>query len=183
LFFKKLNDGFQRIAKEFGGMIKNVELRKAVLERIERYRNHLKILEKIAQKEVDNIPLTDDEYREILYIGRTIEHFILIMNSINSNRKQEGGLANPDSIKKVVDVQKFRDNSSVLILYEALGPANEINVIVPYYGRRQVVKGPVYSYYEFRSPEVWKNDRWRQQFEQSKTGTQPLPVWIKDYYE
>jgi Tol biopolymer transport system component len=181
LFFKKLNDGFQRIAKEFRNMIKNAELRKAVLERIERYRNHLKILENIAQKEVDNIPLTDDEYREILYIGRTIEHFILIMNSINSNRRQEGGnaLFNADPIKKVVDVQKFRGT----ILYEALGPANEINVIVPYYGRKQIVKGPVYSYYEFRSSEVWKNDKWRKEFEQGKKGTQPLPVWIKDYYE
>lgn len=172
LFFKKLNDGFGHIADRFKDIIKDNDLRKAVLERIENYRKHIKILETIAQKELDNIPLTDNEYLEILYIGRTIEHFILIINSMGS---KDDALSNPDSIIKIVDVQKTPFGET---LYEAIGQVNEINVIVPYFGRRQIVKGPVYSYYEFRSSEVWNNEKWRQKYQ-----THELPIWIRDYYD
>lgn len=172
LFFKKLNDGFGQIADRFKDIIKDNDLRKAVLERIENYRKHIKILETIAQKELDNVPLTDNEYLEILYIGRTIEHFILIMNSMGS---KDDALSNPDSIIKIVDVQNSPFGE---ILYEAIGQVNEINVIVPYFGRRQIVKGPVYSYYEFRSSEVWNNEKWRQKYQ-----TYEPPIWIREYYD
>ena len=47
-------------------------------------------------------------------------------------------------------------------LYEALGPSNEINVAVPFYGRRQIVKGSVYSYYEFESKDQIDSKKWQE---------------------
>jgi hypothetical protein len=172
LFFQKLNVGFGKIADQFDRIIKDSDLRTVVKERIEKYRDHLKKLEIIAQKELDNDVITDEEYGEILYIGRVIEHFILITNSLNST---QNSLAIPDPIRKVVDVQAAPFGNTRL--YEALGFANEINVVVPYYGKRQIVKGPVYSYYEFRSTEQWTNEKWRYLKEYQ------LPSWIVPYYD
>lgn len=177
LFFRKLDNSFGRISELFRKAISDPTLRESVLERIDKYRVHLKRLEGIAQKELDGTPLTDEEYGEILYIGRTIEHFILIMNSLNSvSDGNVGGLARPDPIMKVVDVQKSPLDDTRL--YEALGPVSEINVAVPYYGRRQIVKGPVYSYYEFRSLDLWSNDKWQKGLDKAE-----IPIWIRDYYE
>lgn len=175
LFFHKLDEGFGKISELFKKAITDMTLREAVLGRIAKYRTHVKKLEVIAQKELDGAQLTDEEYGEILYIGRTIEHFILIMNSMNSvSDGNAGGLARPDPIMKIVDVQKSPIGNARL--YEALGPVSEINVVVPFYGRRQIVKGPVYSYYEFHSSELWNNDKWQ------KNDMAEIPVWLKDYY-
>ncbi len=174
MFFKKLDDGFQRMCEKFRQVIKNPELNDAVVERINKYRKHLNALEVIARKEIDKEMLTDEEYGEIFYIGRTIEHFILVMNSLNTQQDEGGGLRNFDSIRKIVDVQV---NPSGARLYEALGFVNEINVAVPYYGRKQIVKGPIYSYYEFVSPELLDSERWR------RMDKPKLPVWIEGYYD
>jgi hypothetical protein len=175
-FFNALNEGFGKISAKFKEIIKNTELKNAVVDRVEQYRTHLKALEVIAQKELDNEMLTDQEYEEILYIGRTIEHFILLMNSLGSQQDEEaGGLKRPDSIRKIVDVQRNPFNDTKL--YEALGFVNEINVIVPYYGRREIVKGPVYSYYEFASAAQLNSETWR------KMARPRMPVWIEVYYE
>jgi len=175
-FFKKLDEAFGKIADRFGSVIKDDQLRNAVNDRIVKYRKHLKNLTAIAQKELDNTALTDDDYAEIYFIGRSVEHFILIMNSLSP---LGAGLSKPDPIMKVVDVQHFDSQT----LYEALGYANEIDVIVPYFGRRQVVKGAVYSYYEFRSNETWLNDKWRQDVtSRGPASYHAFPAWIKDYY-
>jgi hypothetical protein len=177
VFFQKLNDGFGRISDRFKLIVKNPELRDAVVDRIDKYRKHLKVLETIARKELDNVILTDEEYAEILYIGRTVEHFILIMGSIGPREEGNQGLSiepDNDSLRKIVDVQRDPFGQT---LYEAVGYAHEINVVVPYYGRRQIVRGPVYSYYEFRSHEQWNSQKWKQ-LESYK-----LPQWIESYYE
>lgn len=181
LFFQKLNEGFGRISELLKRAITDEALREAVQERIVKYRIHLKRLEDIARKELEGTQLTDEEYGEILYIGRTIEHFILIMNSLNSiSDGNVGGLARPDPIMKIVDVQKSPiDNTR---LYEALGHISEINVAVPYYGRRQIVKGPVYSYYEFRSPDLWNNDKWQKQLDKVGDSENEIPIWLREYY-
>jgi len=175
-FFHKLDEGFGKISARFRLIIKNPELRDAVVDRIEKYRKHIKTMEAIALKELDNKVPTDEEYAEILYIGRTIEHFIKIMGSIVPRKDDGGGLSvvpDQDSLRKVVDVQRFNGE----ILYEALGYAHEINVVVPYFGRRQIVRGPVYSYYEFRSTEQYDSAKWK------KEKSYKQPEWIQGYYE
>ncbi len=175
-FFKRLNVGFGKVRQRFKDVVQDKELLNAIDDRIGKFQTHMTILEEIAEKELIDEPRTDKEYAEILYIGRIVEHFILIMNSISPDHDEYRALSNPDSIQKIVYVQSALDGTK---LYEGLGPANEINVAVPFYGRRQIVKGPVYSYYEFRSQETWNNERWKKEYDK-KNG---LPLWIKDYYE
>ncbi len=173
-FFRGLDSAFAGIATQLGRAIRSPELRKGALEKVGEYRKHLKSLETIARKELDGRPLSDGEYEEILLIGGTIEHFMVLMGSLNSAHDDQA-IRNPEPIRKIVDVQK--DPFSGKRLYEALGFANEVNVIVPYFGRRAIVKGPVYSYHEFTSAEALDSGKWR------KSGNRPPPDWIRGFYE
>jgi len=173
-FFRRLDDGFGKLAVQMERSIKSPELKKGVAEKIATYRQHLKSLETIAHKELDNIPLTDEEYGEILNIGGTVEHFIVLMGSLNG-KDDDQTIRNPEPIRKIVDIQKSPDGATRL--YAALGFVNEVNVVVPFYGRRAIVKGPVYSYHEFTSGEALNSEKWR------KAGKQEPPVWIRNYYE
>lgn len=173
-FFRRLDDGFGKLAVQLERSIKSPELKKGAAEKIATYRQHLKALETIARKELDNTPLTDEEYGEILNIGGTVEHFIVLMGSLNG-KDDDQAIRNPEPIRKIVDIQKAPDGATRL--YAALGFVNEVNVVVPFYGRRAIVKGPVYSYHEFTSKEALNSEKWR------KTGKQEPPVWIRNYYE
>jgi hypothetical protein len=75
---------------------------------------------------------------------------------------------------KIADVALDKDSSDCLLV--AVGNAMEWNHIVPYYGRRQIVRGAVYSYYEFVSDEFLNNNEWRNRVEK-----QDLMPWIKPY--
>lgn len=173
-FFRRLDDGFGKLGVQMERSIKSPELKKGALEKIATYRQHLKSLETIARKELDNTPLTDEEYGEILNIGGTVEHFIVLMGSLNG-KDDDQAIRNPEPIRKIVDIQKAPDGATRL--FAALGFVNEVNVAVPFYGRRAIVKGPVYSYHEFTSGEALNSEKWR------KTGKQEPPVWIRNYYE
>ncbi len=181
LFFTQLDAGFKHLEDHYKSTITDPALRDAVIGRIETYRQHIRMLGTIAQKELDNKPLTDSEYSEILYVGRAIEYFTLIMYSLNSHGYGGNDFVNPDPIERIVDVQK--DFSQTL--YEAIGPASELDVIVPFFGKREIVQGPAYSYYEFRSSnnDVWNDNRWRSQFDDGVPKEKQLPEWIRGYYD
>ena len=170
-FFRTLDKAFERVSLEFEAAITDQELRKEIARRFTEHRSHLKALETIARKELAGEPLNDGEYEEILYIGRTVEHFMQVIASVDGEDGRP--LENPEPIRKIVDVQK--DDSSGARLYEALGHASEVDVVVPYFGRRQIVKGPVYSYYEFTTAEALNSEKWRAM-------KQPRPVWMRDFY-
>ena len=170
-FFLTLDKAFERLAKEFEATIGDKDLRQELGGRFAEHRSHLKALETIARKELAGELLTDKEYEEILYIGRTVEHFMQLIASADGNDGRP--LANPEPIRKIVDVQK--DNLHGVRLYEALGHAAELDVVVPYFGRRQIAKGAIYSYYEFVSGNNLDSGKWRAM-------KQPRPVWIRDYY-
>jgi hypothetical protein len=170
-FFRTLDKAFERLAKEFETSLADADLRKEIGVRFAEHRTHLKALEAIARKELAGEPLTDGEYEEIISIGRTVEHFMQVIASANGNDGQP--LANPEPIRKIVDVQK--DDLHKVRLYEALGHASELDVVVPYFGRRQIAKGAIYSYYEFTSAENLNSEKWRAM-------KQPHPVWLRDFY-
>jgi uncharacterized protein DUF3160/WD40 repeat protein len=172
-FFRRLDTGFGRVATQLERAIRSPELKKGVAEKIAVFRQHLKALETIARKELDGTPLTDEEYGEILNIGGTVEHFIVLMGSLDSSSDQ--AVRNPEPIRKIVDLQRSSDGDTRL--YAALGFVNEVNVAVPFYGRRAIVKGPVYSYHEFKSKEALNSEKWR------KEGKQAPPLWLRDYFE
>ena len=58
----------------------------------------------------------------------------------------------------------------------AVGDPMEWDAIVPFYGRHQIVKGSIYSYYEFKSNQLLTDKEWA-----GKTMDQELLPWIKPF--
>jgi hypothetical protein len=124
----------------------------------------------MAEKEKRGELLTNKENEKILYTARVAEHLFLIFNSLAN---PDYGLANPDPMPKITDVA---GRSEIKYLMAAVGNPMEWNLIVPSFGRKQIVKGAVYSYYEFKSDKLLNDEEWRE-----KVNKQEFPFWIKPY--
>ena len=111
---------------------------------------------RIAGRELAGERLTSEEYEEILYVGRVAEHHFLIFKSLAS---PDYALSNPDPMPKIADVSgggPYR----IPFLMAAVGRPMQWDQIVPYFGRSEIVKGAVYSYYEFVSESLMDDKEW-----------------------
>jgi hypothetical protein len=73
------------------------------------------------------------------------EHDFLVYNSLAS---ADLALSTPNPMMKIADIA---GGGEVPYLEAAVGRPLEWDQVVPYFGRREIVKGSVYSYYEFPS--------------------------------
>jgi hypothetical protein len=124
----------------------------------------------MAEKERKGELLTNKENEKILYVARTGEHLFLVFNSLSN---KDYALSNPDPMAKIADVAGGGLSS---YLMSAVGNAMEWNFIMPFYGRHQIVKGSVYSYYEFTSKQLLNDNKWREEIK-----SQEILPWIKPY--
>ena len=122
----------------------------------------------MAEKERKGEKLTRDEYEKIVHVARVAEHLFLIFRSLEDN---DYGLSIPDPIGKIADVAQGDG-----YLMAAVGNPLEWDYMVPYYGRYQIVKGAIYSYYEFASATLLNDEEWRE-----KATKQAVLPWIKPY--
>ena len=123
------------------------------------------------RKERKGENLSDGENQKILYVARTGEHLFLVFNSLSN---KEYALSDPDPIAKIADVAGDGLISPYLMV--AVGNTMEWNHIVPFYGRHQIVKGSIYSYFEFQSSSLLNDLEWR-----VKLPKQEFPLWIKPF--
>lgn len=142
-----------------------------IIARLKEAANKAREFQSMAEKERKGIELTNQENEKILNVARTAEHLFLIFNSLSN---KEYALSNPDPMPKIADV--FGDGNISPFLMAAVGSTMEWNHIVPFYGRHQIVKGAVYSYYEFESNQLLSDEEWRE-----KVKKQEFLPWIKPY--
>ena len=116
-----------------------------IIRRLQATASKARLFEAMAQKELQNQPLADSDYDEILHVGAVAEHDFLVYNSLAS---ADLALSTPNPIMKIADVA---GGGEVPYLEAAVGRPLEWDQVVPYFGRREIVKGSVYSYYEFPS--------------------------------
>lgn len=155
-------------------------LRQGIYKRLMETAAKARIFEKIAGKELKGIPLSNQEYEEILYIGRTAEHNFIVFKSLAN---KDLALSTPDPMPKVVDISGGSGVSQYLMA--AVGRPMEWNWIVPYFGRREIVKGAVYSYYEFLSDAPLTDAEWNQRLSVDEKNQNPSPPshpgWISPF--
>jgi hypothetical protein len=144
-------------------------LRKGVSERLRASAHAARQMEAMARKELRGQALADSEYDLILGIGGVAEHHFLLYKSIGSDGH---GLVQPDPIPKIIDVA----GGSGSYRFAAVGHPLEWDQVVPYYGRREMVKGAVYSYYEFAGSRLYDDKEW-----QAELGKRTRPDWIRPY--
>jgi len=129
-------------------------LRDGIIRRLQATASKARLFETMAEKELQNQPLSDTDYDEILHVGAVAEHDFLVYNSLAS---ADLALSTPDPMMKISDVA---GGGEVPYLEAAVGRPLEWDQVVPYFGRREIVKGSVYSYYEFPSPTPLTDVAW-----------------------
>jgi hypothetical protein len=170
----------------FDGMDEKTEpLRNGIIDRLKKSAEKARLFAAIAGKELRGEELSDAEYEEILYVGRVAEHDLLIYKSLAN---KDLALSIPEPMMKVADVA---GGGAAPLLEVAVGRPLEWDQTVPYFGRREIVKGSVYSYYEFSSPVVMNDREWAGKVEDEggfnitskggKVEAQPRPEWVKEF--
>lgn len=142
-----------------------------ITERLKEAADEAHAFQSMAEKERKGENLSDGENQKILYVARTGEHLFLVFNSLSN---KEYALSDPDPIAKIADVAGDGLISPYLMV--AVGNTMEWNHIVPFYGRHQIVKGSIYSYFEFQSSSLLNDLEWR-----VKLPKQEFPLWIKPF--
>jgi Protein of unknown function (DUF3160) len=164
-------------------------LRDGIIRRLQATASKTRLFEAMAQKELQNQPLADSDYDEILHVGAVAEHDFLVYNSLAS---ADLALSTPDPIMKIADVA---GGGEVPYLEAAVGSPLEWDQVVPYFGRREIVKGSVYSYYEFPSATPLTDVAWAgapgvpnadpenplSKAIRGKVESQPHPAWVSSF--
>jgi hypothetical protein len=134
-------------------------------------KNTLLDLKTIAEKELTNQPLTQNEYSLIRGFGSTIENLMPPLEDPFGDEKEDMAI--------IADVHTHFVNC----LEEAVGRPLVLYVIVDVAGDLRVACGAAFSYYEFEQPITNRltDTAWRAMLD---TGTAPdMPVWMNSYFE
>jgi hypothetical protein len=172
---------FATVAKLFDNAVQFIEndpsddealkdMKTGIIDKLKEGAAQTRIFQAMAEKERRGENLTSDEYNQILHVSGPAEHLFLIYSSLAS---KDYGLSNPDPMAKIADVF---GNSNTGFLMSAVGNTMEWDYIVPFYGRKQVVKGAIYSYYEFKSDKIYNDKEWRED-----VTSQDFPSWINPF--
>jgi len=158
---------------------------------LQRLEELARAFQRMAEKELRNEPLTEEEYTTIRFYGGELEH--LTMAAADT---PEGGMERymeeEPQAAVIADVATDPDPEgdgvpNPVVLEEAVGRINEIHVVVPVVDQDgtiylQVAKGGVFSYYEFPWPadDRLSDEKWRKMLDQ---GQAPAPPeWISSFF-
>ena len=154
----------------------------------QRMREEAQFLLNTSRKELNRQKLTAEEYGQIEIIGSTFENITLdlLRNSEMDELYGWDCIEGADrSIAVVADVftatHRFIPEEKKAIIYEAVGPAYEIYVIVEIDGMLYLTRGGVFSYREFlRSPQEprWTDEEWQEQLKQQPRAGEPS--WMQE---
>lgn len=150
-----------------------------------RLREELQFLLAVSEKELSGTTLSDEEYDQISCIGATFENISLeILSSEGNELYRWYDVQGADKkIAVVADVYTANadNNPEKGVLYEAVGPAYEIYVVVEIEGYLYLTRGAVFSYREFKRPmdELRMTDEeWQEKVEAyPATG---IPSWMQE---
>ena len=126
----------------------------------------------IARKELAGEPLSEDDYWTIFHFGNYLYTLLYTLYQ---------GEGEPDPVALVTDVASNPSINSVL--QEAVGGVDMIYVVVPdTRGGWQVVRGGVFSYYEWvgNIDQRMTDEEWRTQV--AAGDLPPRPQWISAFY-
>jgi len=136
------------------------------------FERFLQNLETIAEKELGNQPLTDDEYGLIREVGAYLQ-------GVTTFSVQEANKLSSEADQRMAVIADVHtDTNSNQALEEGVGDAFPIYVLVPIEGALTLAQGGVFSYYEFTVPLERRltDEQWQQM-----TPKPELPVWTQSF--
>lgn len=153
---------------------------KGKTKQLESYTN---FLIQATKKELKKESLTENEYRTIKYMGSSIEYFTLSVIDPDLYLDSWKLVQGPDrSIAVVADIytRNILGCDKCGILHVATGNANNIYVVVEVNGFLHLMRGAVFSYYEFVQPIGTRltDEEWQKMLEEKKAPA--TPAWMKE---
>jgi len=149
----------------------------------QRISEELQFLLRVSEKELAGQEATDEEYDQLQYIGSAFENISLdLIREPNQYLMGWSDVQGADrKVALVADVYTANadNNPDKSILFEAVGGADEIYVIVELDGCLYLTRGAVLSYREFTQPmgqPRLTDEEWQQQLE--KNPRKGVPEWI-----
>jgi hypothetical protein len=124
----------------------------------------------IAQDEIDGKTLSAKNYADIEYAGGRLGDEYKMYLSL---ARDDNGLMQPDPIGKIAEIS---GDASTGYTEAAVGNVLEWDQIIPDFGHHDIVKGGIYSYYEFAAPAPMTDSEWR-----GKIDSTPPPAWVGPY--
>ena len=138
----------------------------------------------ISQRELKGEPIKDVEYDQLEYIGAKFENISLeLLRDADHELWGWDDIQGPDrKVALVADVYTANadNNPNKSVLYEAIGDADEIYVVVEIDGYLHLMRGAVFSYREFKRPiaeQRLTDEEWQQYLEQHPR--EGVPSWMK----
>ena len=138
-----------------------------------------------SEKELKGKLLSEEEYDQLKYIGASFENISLELIKNDDQRLWEwSAVQGPErSVALIADVYTANadNNPQKTILYEGVGNADEIYVIIELQGYLYLMRGGVFSYREFTRP--YGEQRMNDEEWQKKLETEPrlgIPEWMKE---
>ena len=139
----------------------------------------------ISKKELSGGTITDEEYKSLEIIGSSVEYLSLGLikdkGTFLDNWNDVTGADKKVSLIADVYTANADNNPKKSVLYEAVGPAHTIYVVVEIGGYLYLTRGAVFSYREFQddiaAPRA-TDEEWQRTLE-----TQPnkgIPSWMKE---
>ena len=180
-FWKKASELLENTAK----LLKDQNMMTEKIEGVtERLREEVEFLHRVSEKELAGKILTDEEYDQISYIGATFENISLdLLRMPNQNLYNWVDIEGADrKVALVADVYTANadNNKNKAILFEAVGDADEIYVVVEIGGYLYLTRGAVLSYREFVQPidqPRLTDEEWQKQLESNPR--KGVPEWMK----
>ena len=150
----------------------------------ERIREEAQFLLNISEKELQGQAVTEEEYDQIKCIGAMFENISLdLIREPNQYLMGWDDVQGADrKVALVADVYTANadNNPEKSILFEAVGPADEIFVVVEIDGYLYLTRGAVLSYREFIRPidqQRLTDEEWQKELEGNPR--QGVPDWMK----
>ena len=139
----------------------------------------------MSEKELKGQMLTEEEYDQLKYIGASFENMSLeLIRNNDQNLWEWDDVQGPErNVALIADVYTANadNNPNKCILYEAIGNADEIYVIVEIGGYLYLMRGGVFSYRELTRPageQRMNDEEWQKTIE-----TEPrlgVPEWMEE---
>lgn len=180
-FWKKaieLLDNTSKLLKEQGMLTEKVD------DATTRIREEAEFLLRMSEKELRGETLVDEEYDQIKCMGATFENISLdLLRQPNQSLMGWDDVQGADKkVALIADVYtaNAKNNPDKSVLFEGVGLADEIYVVVEIEGCLYIARGAVLSYREFTQPmdlQRLTDEEWQKQLEQEPR--KGVPDWMK----
>ena len=149
-------------------------------------REEAEMLLRLSKKELEGRKLTDEEFDQISKIGSNFEYISLnLVQEPDQSLMGWSDVQGPDrSVALVADVytaNAFNNRDHKCILYEAVGQADEIYVVVEIDGMLYITRGAVLSWREFDRPlddQRLTDEEWQEYLKtHPRSG---VPEWMEE---